>query len=646
MLYSIRATGRLCSRIANLAHSTGVSELAAAPPTTIVTSILGISAFYHDSAAALVVDGEIVAAAQEERFTRKKHDQDFPVNAIGYCLDAAGLEAGDLDYVGFYDKPLLKFERLLETYLAFAPRGFGSFRKAMTVWLNEKLHTRRALRRGLDGAYDKRFVFTEHHESHAASAFFPSQFEEAAILTVDGVGEWTTASLGTGRGNQIELIQELHFPHSLGLLYSAFTYFCGFKVNSGEYKLMGLAPYGEPRYADIIKERLLDLKEDGSFRMDMSFFNYCQGLTMTGPAFARLFDGPPRAPESPITQREMDLAASIQKVTEDIVLRMANHVHRRTGQRNLCLAGGVALNCVANGRLLREGPFDEVWVQPAAGDAGGSLGVALFIWYQLLGNSRVGTDRDRQKGSLLGPRFSNEQIGAFLDQRSIPNRGFSEEDELVDEVADLLSKNKVVGLFQGAMEFGPRALGSRSIIGDPREPEMQTVMNLKIKYRESFRPFAPSVLRRRVHDFFETRDQEDSPYMLLVAQVHPDKRTEVTDHGGLEGLDRLKLPRSEIPAVTHVDGSARLQTVDEDRHPRYAKLIGAFEKRTGCPVVINTSFNVRGEPIVCSLEDAYRCFMATEMDALVLEDYLLLKEEQPTRERQAAAGYESGFDLD
>ncbi|MEE2777667.1 MAG: carbamoyltransferase [Acidobacteriota bacterium] len=610
-----------------------------------MTSILGISAYYHDSAAALVVDGEIVAAAQEERFTRVKHDQDFPTHAIDYCLQAAGLKPSQLDYAGFYDKPMLKFGRLLETYLAYAPRGYASFRLAMAAWLNKKLHMRRELSKGLRGQYDKRYVFTEHHESHAASAFFPSPFDQAAILTLDGVGEWATASIGTGRGNRIELDQELQFPHSLGLLYSAFTHFCGFKVNSGEYKLMGLAPYGEPRFTDAILEHLLDLKNDGSFRMDMSYFNYCQGLRMTGPRFAELFGGPPRRPESPISQREMDLAASIQKVTEEIVLRIARHVHELTGLDNLCMAGGVALNCVANGRILREGPFRDVWIQPAAGDAGGALGTALFIWHQLLDNERSTGHRDSQRGSFLGPGFSADEVASFLAAGDIPHRRFVDDDDLVSQVAELLASDQVVGWFQGAMEFGPRALGARSILGDPRSSEMQTTMNLKIKYRESFRPFAPSVLRNHVHDYFETRNEEDSPYMLVVAPVH-ESRMIGTEEAGIEGLERLKVPRSEIPAVTHVDGSARLQTVDAERNPRYARLIEAFAERTGCPIVINTSFNVRGEPIVCTPEDAYRCFMATEMDALVLDEFVLLKTEQPESARQAVQGYERDFELD
>ena len=611
-----------------------------------MTVILGISAFYHDSAAALLVDGEIVAAAQEERFTRKKHDEEMPARAIEHCLRTAGIAAADLDYVAFYDKPLLKFERLLETYLAYAPRGFGSFRRAMAVWLPKKLHTRRELHRGLGGAYRKRLVFTEHHQSHAASAFYPSPFEEAAVLTLDGVGEWATASIGVGRGHRLELSHELRFPHSLGLLYSAFTYFCGFKVNSGEYKLMGLAPYGEPRYAGLIRERLLDLKDDGSFRMDQRYFDYCAGLTMTNRLFDELFGGPPRSPDEPITEREMDLAASIQLVTEEIVLRMVRHVHRTTGQRNLCLAGGVALNCVANGRILREGPFDELWVQPAAGDAGGSLGAALFVWHQLLGRERVPRAGDSQRGSLLGPRFSDDEIARFLAEREIPHRRCLDEEEVVERTSELLASGKVVGWLHGRMEFGPRALGARSILGDPRDVEMQATMNLKIKFRESFRPFAPSVLRSRVHEYFETRVAADEPYMLVVAPVHPTKRLSVVEGDGVVGLERRKLARSVIPAVTHVDASARVQTVDSERNPRYTRLLEAFERRTGCPVLINTSFNVRGEPIVCTPEDAYRCFLATGMDALVLEDFILLKEEQPESARAAVAGYERGFELD
>ncbi|MFO0564507.1 MAG: carbamoyltransferase [Polyangiaceae bacterium] len=612
-----------------------------------MTSILGLSAYYHDSAAALIVDGAIVAAAQEERFTRKKHDADFPLRAVEYCLEEAGLRAADLDYVGFYDKPFSKFERLVETYASFAPRGFRSFAKAMPLWLGQKLHTPRELRRGLGGQYRKRFVFAEHHESHAASAFFPSPFEEAAVLTLDGVGEWATTTWGTGRGNRIRLEQELRFPHSLGLLYSAFTYFTGFRVNSGEYKLMGLAPYGEPRFVDLIYERLIDLKPDGSFRLDMSYFDYCHGLTMTSKKFDALFGGPPRAPESPLTAREMDLAASIQVVTEEVMLRSARHIHQRTGMKNLCLAGGVALNCVGNGRILREGPFENLWIQPAAGDAGGALGVALFIWHQLLGRPREPQPHDSQSGSLLGPRFSTEEVRAFLSESGAKFVEYSDEEELSDRVADLIANQKVVGWFQGRAEFGPRALGGRSILGDARSRGMQSVMNLKIKFRESFRPFAPSVIRERAHEYFEVRAAEDSPYMLLVAPVQRDKRTPPNPADAEKtGLDRLKVERSVIPAVTHVDQSARIQTVDADRHGRYYRLLRAFERRTGCPVLINTSFNVRGEPIVGTPSDAWRCFLATHMDALVLENFVLLREDQPEASRGDTAEYLAQFALD
>jgi len=612
-----------------------------------MTAILGISAFYHDSAAALVVDGDIVAAAQEERFTRKKHDYNFPVHAIDYSLAQAGLKPEDLNYVGFYDKPFLKFERLLETYLAYVPEGFRSFVQAMPVWLKQKLHLQRELNQGLKQAYHKRYIFTEHHESHASSAFFPSPFEEAAILTLDAVGEWATASYGTGRGNRIHLTHELRFPHSLGLLYSAFTYFTGFKVNSGEYKLMGLAPYGQPKYTDLILERLIDLKEDGSFRMDMSYFNYCQGLTMTSKRFDQLFGGPPRKPETPITQREMDIAASIQRVTEEIMLRCARHVQRETGMKNLCVAGGVALNCVGNGRILMEGPFENIWIQPAAGDAGGALGVALFIWHQLLGNPRTCCPRDSQRGSLLGPQFGDEQIKAFLEKVGAKYHAFDDEDELCQHVAELIAQEKVIGWFQGRMEFGPRALGCRSILGDYRIIRMQSVMNVKIKLRESFRPFAPSVLEERVHEYFKMRPQEQSPYMLLVAPVQESKRAQVDGQArALQGMDKLNLQRSEVPAVTHVDYSARIQTVDATRHGRYYNLIRQFEKKTGCPVIINTSFNIRGEPIVCSPEQAHKCFMKTNLDALVLERFLLLKEEQPHAKRQESDAYLAQFELD
>jgi carbamoyltransferase len=612
-----------------------------------MTRILGISAFYHDSAAALIVDGEIVAAAQEERFTRKKHDPEFPVRAVQYCLEEGGLRAEDLDYVGFYDKPLLKFDRLLETYLAYAPAGFQSFLQAMPVWLRKKLYLRRELNRGLQNGYRKRYVFTEHHESHAASAFFPSPFEEAAILTLDGVGEWATASYGVGRGNKIHLTHELRFPHSLGLLYSAFTYFTGFRVNSGEYKLMGLAPYGEPKYADFIREKMIDLKEDGSFRMDMSYFNYCQGLTMTSKKFDQAFGGPPRRPESPLTQREMDIAASIQRVTEEIMMRCARHLQRETGMKNLCLAGGVALNCVGNGKVLRDGPFENIWIQPAAGDAGGALGVALFIWHQLLDNPRSVERLDRQRGSLLGPRFGSEEIRAFLERVGAPYRRIENEDELCDYVATQIASERVVGWCQGRMEFGPRALGSRSILGDARSEQMQKVMNVKIKFRESFRPFAPSVLQERVAEFFEVRDQEPSPYMLLTSPVRETIRIPMDGNGAtLTGIDKLKVKRSSVPAITHVDYSARMQTVDKDRHGRYYKLLKKFEAKTGCPVIINTSFNVRGEPIVCRPEEAYRCFLATNMDVLVLEDCVLHKEDQPESAKPKVEEYLAQFKLD
>lgn len=609
-----------------------------------MTAILGISAFYHDSAAALLIDGDVVAAAQEERFTRKKHDFNFPQNAIEYCLEEAGLEPGQLDYVGFYDKPFLKFERILETYLSFAPVGFQSFLKAMPLWMRQKLYLKREIRKGLSHEFKRRIVFCEHHESHAASAFFPSPFEEAAILTLDGVGEWATASWGTGRGHQISLSHELKFPHSIGLLYSAFTYFCGFRVNSGEYKLMGLAPYGEPVFRDLILEKLIDLKDDGSFRMNMDYFNYCQGLRMTSKAFDRLFGGPPRKPETPLTQREMDLAASVQSVTEEIVLRTARHVHHETQMKNLCLAGGVALNCVANGRILREGPFENIWIQPAAGDAGGALGVAMLIHYQLLEQQRRPISPDAQKASLLGPRYSREDIETTLRAEGAVYEHWENQPDLDQKIAELIDTGKVVGLFQGRMEFGPRALGCRSIIGDARSPEMQKVMNLKIKFRESFRPFAPIVLSDRVHEYFEMEEGQESPYMLLVAPVREDKRKAIDE--SLEGLQKLHAVRSEIPAITHVDFSARVQTVDPQRHPRLHSIMKAFEARTGCPVLINTSFNVRGEPIVCSPADAWHCFMNTDMDVLVLEDFLLLKEEQKQAPKHTREAYLSQFALD
>ncbi|MEZ5316501.1 MAG: carbamoyltransferase [Vicinamibacterales bacterium] len=616
-------------------------------------TILGISAFYHDSAACVVVDGEIAAAAQEERFTRKKHDEGFPSRAIEYCLREAGRTPADIDYVVFYEKPIRKFERLLETYLAFAPEGLPSFNMAIPVWLKEKVRLPSVIRRELGRSVKAPLVFTDHHESHAASAFFPSPYDEAAILTLDGVGEWSTTAMGVGRGNRITLTRHLQFPHSLGLLYSAFTYYCGFKVNSGEYKLMGLAPYGRPVYRDLITRHLIDLRDDGSFWLDMQYFNYCQGLTMTNARFHELFGGPPRDPESAIDQRHMDLAASIQAVTEDAMLAIARELFRETGQRRLVLAGGVALNCVGNGRLLREGPFDDIWVQPASGDAGGALGAALFAWYQLLDQPRPPRTRDAQKGSLLGPRFSTDEVCASLDRLGARYHRAAGEADLLREVVDLLVDGKVVGWFQGRMEFGPRALGARSIIGDPRSPKMQATMNLKIKFRESFRPFAPIVLRDEAHRWFDLAPGHESPYMLIVAPVREDRRIAVTEDERRRMIDdpdlrqRLNIPRSEIPAVTHVDYSARLQTVDADRNPRLTKLLEAFAARTGCPVLVNTSFNVRGEPIVCTPEDAYRCFLGTEMDALVLEDVVLLKADVAERPDAAAREqYLAQFQLD
>ena len=594
-----------------------------------MTTILGISAFYHDSAAALLVDGEIVAAAQEERFTRKKYDEDFPVHAIEYCLREARIQARDLDYVGFYDKPFLKFDRLLETYVSYAPQGFASFCKAMPLWLNKKLHLAREMNDGLQQAYRKRFIYTEHHESHAASAFYPSPFEEAAILTLDGVGEWATASYGYGRGNQLTLTHEQHFPHSLGLLYSAFTYYCGFKVNSGEYKLMGLAPYGVPRYADMIREKMLDLKDDGSFRMDMSYFNYCQGLTMTSDKFHRLFGGPPRKPDTLLTERDMDIAASIQKLTEDIMLRSVRHVHEETGLKKLCLAGGVALNCVGNGRILREGPFEELWIQPAAGDAGGALGAALFIWHQLLGKPRVVKPSDAQAGSLLGPSFSAEEIQGVLDGSGAAYERVDDPEALVDQVAEEIRQGRVVGWFQGRMEYGPRALGSRSILGDPRNPDMQTVMNVKVKFREGFRPFAPAVLKEEAARYFGLGEAVDSPYMLLVAPVNEEKRRVVSkEDTEAAGISKLRVLRSQIPAVTHVDYSARVQTVDLNRHGLYRKLIEAFYRKTGCPVLINTSFNLGWDPIVCTPQEAYSTFMSCDLDVLCMGPFILRKRAQ------------------
>jgi carbamoyltransferase len=618
-----------------------------------MTAILGISAFYHDSAAALVVDGNIVAAAQEERFTRKKHDPGFPAQAIAYCLREAGLKTEQLSYIAFYDKPLTKFDRLLETYLAYAPAGFASFRLAMPLWLKDKLHMRRTLRTRFHMAPRTPLVFTDHHESHAASAYFPSPYDTAAILTVDGVGEWSTATVGVGEGNQLRLLKQLQFPHSLGLLYSAFTYYCGFKVNSGEYKLMGLAPYGRPVFQELILKHLIELKPDGSLWMNMDYFNYCQGLTMTNPRFHELFGGGPRDPESMLEQRHMDLAASIQAVTEEVLLRMARDAHHETGKKHLVLAGGVALNCVANGRLLREGPFEDIWIQPAAGDAGGALGAALFVWHQLLSNPRPSSVHDSQKGSLLGPRYSPDSISNFLAEMDAPHEQFEDEARLLEMVAQLLSEGKIIGWFCGRMEFGPRALGARSILGDPRNSAMQSTMNLKIKFRESFRPFAPCVLQERAADYFELRPGQESPYMLLVAPVRKEHRMTLSTSEAKTMADdpdlrhRVNVVRSGLPAITHVDYSARIQTVDEPRHGRFYRLLKEFERQTSCPVLVNTSFNVRGEPIVCSLGDAYRCFLATDMDALVLENFVIRKEQMnKTVTETEKQKYLAQFELD
>ena len=603
--------------------------------------ILGISAFYHDSAACLIRDGEIIAAAQEERFSRKKHDHRFPSNAIEYCLHEGATTGAEIDHVAFYDKPWLKFERLLETYLAFAPAGLPSFLKAMPLWLKEKLWMGELIRKQV--GFDGQMLYPEHHQSHAASAFFPSPFQRAAVLTADGVGEWATASWGVGHDNRLELRQELQFPHSLGLLYSAFTYYTGFRVNSGEYKIMGLAPYGEPRYKKEILEHLMDLREDGSFRLDQSYFNYCQGLTMTSGRFDELFGGPPREPESELTQKEMDLARSVQEVTEEVMLRMARHIRKETGERYLCLAGGVALNCVANGKILREGIFDDIWIQPAAGDAGGALGAALYAWYEYLDNPRkVDGRRDLQSGSYLGPAFPASQIETWLREEGIPFHKL-EKGERAKVAADLIEREKVLGHFSGRMEFGPRALGARSIVGDARSIKMQSVMNLKIKYRESFRPFAPSCRVEDVSEIFEL--DRPSPYMLLVAPVREERRKPMTDdEEGLFGIAKLNVPRSDVPAITHVDYSARVQTVSAEDHPEYHAMITAFKERTGYGVIVNTSFNVRGEPIVCTPQDAYRCFMRTEMDVLLLENLVLYKEEQP--ELEDDVDWREEFELD
>lgn len=613
-----------------------------------MTNILGISAFYHDSAACLVQDGKIVAAAQEERFTRKRHDASFPVEAVRYCLGSSGLDLRDVTHLVFYEKPLVKFERLLETYLSFAPKGLTSYLKAMPVWLKEKLFLKDLIRRELrEMVGDKKATlppvfFTEHHESHAASAFFPSPFERAAVLCLDGVGEWATTSAWLGEANRLTPMWEIGFPHSLGLLYSAFTYYTGFKVNSGEYKVMGLAPYGKPRYVQAIYDHLIDLKPDGTFRLNIEYFNYCTGLTMTNGKFESLFDGPPRQAESKLTQREMDLARSVQDVTEEVMLRLATSLHRETGADSLCLAGGVALNCVGNGRILREGPFKHLWIQPAAGDAGGALGAALAVWHELLDNSRTVNGHDSMRGSFLGPAFENEAVEQYLGSVNAPYERL-EDRALVKRVAAELAEGRVIGWMQGRMEFGPRALGARSIIGDARSTKMQSVMNLKIKYRESFRPFAPSVLHERVSDYFEM--DCESPYMLLVADVREDLRRQMTaDDQALWGIDLLNVPRSTIPAVTHVDYSARVQTVHEETNPRYYKLLEAFEALTGCAVLVNTSFNVRGEPIVCTPDQAYRCFMRTEMDVLVMENCVLEKSKQPALTKDS--DWRSEFELD
>jgi len=610
--------------------------------------ILGISAYYHDSGACLLHNGEIIAAAQEERFTRKKHDAGFPTNAIKYCLKEAGIAAKDIDNVVYYEKPFVKFERLLETYLAFAPKGFTSFAKAMPTWIKDKLFQKSALIKELKSTlnesvdWHERLLFSEHHLSHAASAYYPSPFDSAAVLTLDGVGEWTTTSLAIGKGSDLQVVKEIHFPHSLGLLYSAFTYYTGFKVNSGEYKVMGLAPYGEPRYADLIREKLITVADDGSFQLDMSYFDYATGLTMTNKKFDALFGGPPRTSETELTQREMDLAASVQKVTEDIVLELARGIAKETGERNLCLAGGVALNCVANGILLREKIFDNIWIQPAAGDAGGALGAALSTWYLHHNKERVvSTERDAMKGAYLGPEFTDNEIENELTNCGANFKKLSEA-EMIDEVASALANEKAVGWMQGRMEFGPRALGGRSIIADPRSPVMQKQLNLKVKYRESFRPFAPSILREDVGDWFE--HDTDSPYMLLVADVESDKRRAMTEEEEkLFGIDKLNVPRSTVPAITHVDYSARIQTVHADTNPKYHAVISKFKEKTGCPLVVNTSFNVRGEPIICTPADAFKCFMGTEMDVLAVGNYVLYKELQDEALKE---NYEERYELD
>jgi carbamoyltransferase len=611
--------------------------------------ILGVSAFYHDSAAAILHDGEIIAAAQEERFTRKKHDPSFPENAVAFCLQEANVSIDDVDHIVFFDKPFLKFERLLETYVAFTPRGFKSFKMAMPIWLRQKLFQKSLLvdtfhkyGSNKDDLFAK-LLFSEHHLSHAASAFYPSPYEEAAILTMDGVGEWATASAAIGVGNKLDIIKEIHFPHSLGLLYSAFTYYIGFRVNSGEYKVMGLAPYGVPRYTDLIYDNLIDIKKDGSFRLNLSFFDYCTGLTMTNKKFDDLFGAPPRKPEDLLTQKHMDIAASIQAVTEDIMLRLATSLRKETGMRNLCLAGGVALNCVGNGKILKENIFDSIWIQPAAGDAGGSLGAALYAHHALLNKPRkkLNGSRDQMNGAYLGPSYTNAEIEQELKESGAVYHHLLD-DELITVTAQALADEKAVGWFQGKMEFGPRALGGRSILGDPRSPSMQKTLNLKVKYRESFRPFAPSVLSEDLSDWFELAAH--SPYMLLVSDVHKKHQRQMTEEEkGLFGIEKLNVPRSNIPAVTHVDYSARIQTVHSDTNPRYHLLINKFKEMTGCPVLVNTSFNVRGEPIVCTPTDAFKCFMGTEMEVLAIGNCILYKEEQ---DKSLALDYKSEFELD
>lgn len=630
----------------------------------MILYILGISAFYHDSGVALIKDDSIIAAVQEERFTRIKQDEAFPKESIKYCLQEAGITLDDIDYIAFYDKPFIKFERLLETYLTEAPKGFKSFMMSIPVWLKDKLFLKETLAREFRTLYEEinpeknekdskafknriieKFMFGEHHQSHAASAFYPSQFEDAAILTIDGVGEWATTSLAYGKDNKIEFLKEIHFPHSLGLLYSAFTYYTGFKVNSGEYKVMGLAPYGEPKYSQLIKEYLIDIKEDGSFKLDMSYFNYTAGLTMTSKKFHDLFGAPPRERESELTQREMDLAASIQDITEEIMIKLARHAKQITGSKNLCLAGGVALNCVGNGKILKENIFDNIWIQPAAGDAGGALGGAYAVYHQELDNARTidSSKIDKMQGSYLGPKFDNDEIKRYLDSVNACYELIDDEDRLVDIISDELANEKIIGWHYDRMEFGPRSLGHRSIIGDARSKQMQSTMNLKIKYRESFRPFAPSVLREKVNEWYDL--DIDSPYMLLVAPVKKEKCYEMTEEENkLFGIEKLNIPRSEIPAVTHIDYSARIQTVHKETNLRYHKLISKFEEKTACATIVNTSFNVRGEPIVCSPEDSYRCFMRTEIDILVIDDFILFKEKQPTYEDKG--NWQDEFALD